>query len=66
MPNSIQLFKEQLDYIAEVTSVLNNHLPEGGDIYVHVELRDAFGTKIGQWSDELAHDNWSFEMVEVG
>jgi hypothetical protein len=60
---SMNFFANQLEYIAAVTRALNA-LPTDEYLYVHVELREeGTGRKIGQWSDEISNEDWSFEEV---
>lgn len=59
---------EQLDYIKAVTEMLNAGpgAPESVGYHIHVELRenDTF-RKVGEWSDEIAPDCWSYEDKEA-
>jgi len=61
---SIMWFTKHLDFISQVTKTLNS-LPPLDDFYIHVELREE-GThrKVGEWSDEIAHDDWYFNETE--
>jgi len=63
--NTMPWFGANLDYLAAVTRMLNeSELPESSDFYIHVELReDTTHRKVGEWSDEIASDAWSFSVV---
>jgi hypothetical protein len=59
-------YKEQLEFILAVTKMLNETMPElyaisNSGLHIHVELRedDTF-RKLGEWSDEIAPDCWSY------
>ncbi len=57
---SYPYYVEQLEYITNVTKILNSMKSTDG-VYIHVELREEGShSKIGEWSDEIASDCWSY------
>lgn len=60
-------FQEQQEYVLAVTKMLNENapaLPDAEHYYIHVELRDTYEHKrVGEWSDEIGSDSWSFSEV---
>lgn len=60
-------YAEQLEYISAVTKMLNEgpKPPEGVGYYIGVQLFEEHSHElVGQWSDEIAPDCWSYEDTE--
>lgn len=60
------IYQEQADFIAGALRVLNKlgpELPASSGYYLHVELHDEDGNRVGRFSDEIASDAWAYEAV---
>ncbi len=64
------LYAEAQEFVLGVTKMLNENMPalyaikdSGYHIYVELREDDTF-RKVGEWSDEIAADCWSLQLIE--
>jgi len=60
--SDIVLFEEHAKYVANVLEALNK-LPANDDFYLDIRLKDTAGTTVGEFSDEVSPNAWSFRSA---